>query len=86
MRAYEIPKNGAEIRRGLVMMAIEGAHEVIQVVRAGLESSGFPSTDCGDYGDKDGDIIEYFMVSRSDLPEFKMHFRSLKHEVTVFGI
>lgn len=86
MKSYEIKKGEADIRRGLVLMAIEGAQDEIRVVRCGLESSGFPSTDCGEYGDKEGDIVEFFMVRRSDLPEFKMHFRSLKHEVVVFGL
>ena len=78
MKIYEVPKGDAGIRRGLVMMAIEGHQDAIQAIKDGLEASGYPSTDCADYGDNDGDLIEYFMVSRSSVVDFKGCFRCIK--------
>ena len=78
MRVYEVPKGESGIRHGLVMMAVEGVEDVVQGVAQGLEASGFPSTACSDYGDKMGEVIEYFMVNRSEVSEFKAIFRHLK--------
>lgn len=82
MKIYEVKKGEADIRHGLVMMAIEGSESAIQALSIGLEYSGFSSTRCADPSDKDGWIIEYFMVRRSDLPEFKINFSVLKSIAT----
>lgn len=78
MRLYEVAKQGAEIRRGLVLMALEGTERAVQGVVQGLEASGFPSTKCSEHGDKAGDMVEFFSVRRSDLAEFKAVYRSIK--------
>ena len=78
MKIYEVSKGDAGIRRGLVMMAIEGHQEAIQAIKDGLEASGYPSTDCADYGDNDGDLIEYFMISRSSVADFRSCYRNIK--------
>ena len=78
MRLYEVAKQGAEIRRGLVLMALEGAELAVQGVTQGLEASGFPSTQCAEHGDKAGDMVEFFSVRRSDLAEFKAVYRTIK--------
>ena len=78
MRLYEVAKQGAEIRRGLVLMALEGTEQAVQGVAQGLEASGFPSTQCSEHGDKVGDMVEFFAVRRSDLAEFKAVYRTIK--------
>ena len=78
MKLYEVAKQGAEIRRGLVLMALEGAEQAVEGVRVGLESLGFPSTQCAERGDNAGDMVEFFAVRRSDMAEFKAAYRSVK--------
>jgi uncharacterized protein YqjF (DUF2071 family) len=83
MRLYEVAKQGAEIRRGLVLMALEGTEQAVQGVAQGLGASGFPSTQCSEHGDKAGDMVEFFSVRRSDLAEFKAIYRAIKQGVAV---
>jgi hypothetical protein len=78
MKAYEITKGTAEIARGRVMMAIEGKEsKVAQIVEA-MQSEGYYSTQCADMGDKDGDIIEYFIIARNDKKDFVETYKSFK--------
>ena len=78
MKLYEVSKHGADIRRGLVLMAIEGSAEAVDMVAQGLTSAGFPSTQCAEHGERAGEMVEFFSVSRSDLAEFKAVYRALK--------
>jgi hypothetical protein len=78
MKLYEVSKHGADIRRGLVLMALEGSADAVDMVAQGLGASGFPSTQCAEHGDKEGDMVEFFSVRRSDLAEFKSIYRTLK--------
>ena len=78
MKAYEITKGTAEIARGRVMMVIEGKEsKVAQIVEA-MQSEGYYSTQCADMGDKDGDIIEYFIIARNDKKDFVETYKSFK--------
>lgn len=78
MKAYEVKKGDVEIARGRVMMAVEGAPEQVERITAELEINGYRSTKCSDVGDKDGEIIEYFMISRSDKKDFMDTYKSSK--------
>ena len=86
MRLYEIRKGEVEIRRGLVMMCLEGIPEEVRVIRCALESMGYPSTECTEEGDVEGEVAEFFMIRRSDLPSFRWSYRDLKREIRIFGI
>ncbi len=78
MKAYEITKGTAEIARGRVMMAIEGEEsKVAQIVEA-MQNEGYYSTQCADIGDKDGEIIEYFIIARNDKKDFVQTYKSFK--------
>jgi len=78
MKAYEITKGTAEIARGRAMMAIEGEEsKVAQIVEA-MQNEGYYSTQCADIGDKDGEIIEYFIIARNDKKDFVQTYKSFK--------
>lgn len=86
MRLYEIAKTGAEIRRGLVMMCLEGLPEEVRAVRCALESRGYPSTECTEEGEREGEVAEFFMVRRAELGEFRWTYKDMKREIRVFGL
>jgi hypothetical protein len=81
MRAYEITKGFADIPRGRVMMAIEGHADSVELLSEAMVANGYPSTQCADIGDKDGEIIEYFMIARADKKDFMNTYKSNK-EIT----
>lgn len=78
MKAYEVPKGEAEIKRGRVMMAVEGAQERVEKIAAYLKTIGYPSTNCSERGDKDGDIVEFFMIDRADKADFLAGYNSAR--------
>jgi hypothetical protein len=78
MKAYEITKGSAEIARGRVMMAIEGVEAKIAQIVEAMQSEGYYSTQCADVGDKDGEIIEYFVIARADKKDFVQTYKSFK--------
>lgn len=78
MKAYEVPKGEAAIKRGRVMMAVEGPDERVAKVAAHLKNAGYPSTNCSERGDKDGEIVESFMIDRADKPDFLACYNSAK--------
>jgi len=75
MKAYEVSKNKADIQRGRVMMAIEGATSAVEAISKALETEGYISTNCADTGDNEGEIIEYFMISRADKSGFMSAYK-----------
>jgi len=77
-KAYEVKKGDAEIKRGLVMMAIEGPSELVETISKALEAEGYASTKCSDEGDNDGEIIEYFMISRTNKADFMHTYKTAK--------
>ena len=81
MKAYEVSKNNAGIHRGRVMMAIEGKAYSVELLSNAMVDNGFPSTQCADIGDKDGEIIEYFMISRADKKDFMNTYKANKEEI-----
>ncbi len=82
MRAYEVPKHNSAIQRGRVMMAIEGNAYRLQLLSTAMVENGFPSTQCADTGDKDGEIIEYFIISRADKKDFMSTYKLNKKDIT----
>lgn len=81
MKAYEVAKMEAEIQRGKVMMAIEGVADSVNVVSAAMKEAGYPNTQCSEIGDADGEIIDYFMISRSDKSDFMANYKKYKKAV-----
>ena len=82
MKAYEVIKNGADIPRGRVMMAIEGNAYSVELMSTAMVNNGFPSTNCADIGDKNGEIIEYFIIARADKNDFMNTYKLNKEEIT----
>jgi len=78
MKAYEVKKDQAEIARGRVMMAVEGCPAAVERITAELEMNGYNSTKCSDIGDKDGEVIEYFMIARCDKQDFMATYKAAK--------
>jgi hypothetical protein len=82
MKAFEVSKNNADIPRGRVIMAIEGNAYSVELLSKTMVDNGFPSTQCADIGDKDGEIIEYFMIARADKKDFMNTYKANKQEIT----
>ena len=78
MKAYEISKNNADIPHGRVLMAIEGEENSLNVLVNALSENGYASTKCSDIGDKEGEIIEYFMIARQNKKDFMLTYKTLK--------
>jgi hypothetical protein len=78
MKAYEITKQAADIQRGRVLMAIEGEASAVEIMSGLLSADGYTSTQCAEIGDKEGEIIEFFVISRSDKSDFMQVYKSLK--------
>jgi len=79
MRAFEVKKGEVEIKRGRVMMAIEGDANKVDAIAKELENAGYPSTKCSEYND--GNLCEFFMISRSHKADFMVEFKAAKHGV-----
>lgn len=78
MKAYEISKNEADIPRGRVLMAIEGVELAVEAIVKAMASEGYLSTKCAEFGDKDGEIIEYFVIGRSSKADFMATYKNFK--------
>jgi hypothetical protein len=78
LRISEIKKNNADIRRGLVLMAIEGPTAQVAAIAAQLQSAGYPSTNCSEVGDNDGEMVEFFSISRADKADFTAQYKLAK--------
>jgi hypothetical protein len=80
MKIFEVPKNEAEIKRGLILIGIEGSDFEVESVTK-LISQSYPSTNCSDVGDKEGNVIEYFCINRSDKPHFINLYKKAKFDL-----
>lgn len=78
MKVYEVKKGETDIERGRVMMAIEGTESKVQLIVELMKNEGYYSTQCAEYGDKDGELIEYFMISRADKSDFLKTYKNFK--------
>jgi hypothetical protein len=63
-------------------MAIEGNAYSVELISKAMVDNGFPSTQCADIGDKDGEIIEYFMISRANKKDFMNIYKTNKLGIT----
>jgi hypothetical protein len=75
MKAYEIKKGEADIPRGRVMMAVEGIESAVAAIVEAMRREGYPSTQCADVGDADGEIVEYFMIARANKSDFMAAYK-----------
>lgn len=78
MKAYEISKNEADIPRGRVLMAIEGVEAAVEAIVKAMASEGYLSTQCAEFGDKDGEIVEYFVIGRANKADFMNTYKMCK--------
>lgn len=78
MKAYEVKKGDVEMDRGRIMMAIEGEQHCVEQIVEAMKSEGYYSTQCSEYGDKDGDMIEYFIIGRGNKNDFVQTYKSFK--------
>ena len=77
MKAYEVKKGEAEIKRGRVMMAIEGEEAKVNEIDE-VMAQMFGSCDVEEEGDKEGEIVVYFMIDRSEKKDFMNEYKKLK--------
>jgi hypothetical protein len=61
-------------------MAVEGSELAVEAIASVLDNAGYPSTRCNDTGDNDGDVIEYFVISRSDKSDFMRTYKTSKKD------
>jgi hypothetical protein len=74
MHITEVKKGEAEIKRGLVMMAIEGTREQLDTIE---KLVSYPSTQCRD--EVDGDIFaDYYMIRRNQKIDFVAEYKAAK--------
>ena len=80
MKIFEVAKAEAEIQRGLIIIAIEGPQAKVESVSK-IISQTYPSTNCSDMGDKEGSVIDYFCINRSDKQHFVSLYKAAKNSV-----
>ncbi len=78
MNLTEIKKGDADIKRGNVMMAIEGAESKVMVMVRSLEAAGYPFTNCAEESDDGEGIVVFFVVDRRDVQQFRADYKAAK--------
>ncbi|VGQ11584.1 hypothetical protein SB5439_04969 [Klebsiella variicola] len=82
MKVQEIKKGAADIKRGLVMMAIEGEESRCEKLAKHMYTAyGYRDTSCADEGDKEGDLVIYFVIDRDEVEHFRASFKAAKKEI-----
>ena len=74
MRVQEVKKCQAEIKRGLVMMAIEGSEQKLDTVERMIS---YTSTKCRDAFDTDM-FADYYMIRRDQKSDFMAEYKRIK--------
>jgi hypothetical protein len=82
MKAYEVKKGQAEIPHGRVMMAVEGIASHVEAIASMMAVDGYQSTQCSDMGDNEGEVVEYFMIARTDKVDFMNTYKTHKKTIT----
>ena len=77
MRAYEVAKNGAEIQRGLIMMAIDGPESEVRQVEKILDAQ-FENTMCEEEGARGEELSITYSIDRADKADFMAAFKAAK--------
>lgn len=78
MKCYEVKKGNDPDSYGRVMMAIEGESVRIEAAEKALVDECFISTQCAEEGDKDGDLIIFYIVDRTDVADFRAAWKKAK--------
>lgn len=78
MKVYEI-KDGSEVR-GQVMMGIDGTPEQMEKICEHMNPE-FDSCDYEEDAEKDGEVSQYWIVSRCDVPYFRAEFKKIKQQI-----
>ena len=82
MKVAELKKGTAEIKRGLVMMYIEGEASRCEEISKHMHTEyGYKDTDCADEGKKEGDLAIYFIIDRDEVEHFRASFKAAKKEI-----
>lgn len=79
MKAYEVRKDDCA-KRGRIIMAVEGPELAVEAIVSVLDNAGYLSTKCNDAGDSDGEVIEYFVINRSDKSDFMRTYKTSKKD------
>lgn len=80
MRIKEIKKGEAEIKRGLVMMSIEGSLSEVEAMQASLKEAGWKDSDCLDEIEDEVYAL-YFVMDRDEVTGFKKSFKEAKKNI-----
>lgn len=80
MRIKEIKKGEAEIKRGQVLMSVEGSLKDVEAVQVILKEEGYEDTACLDEIE-DEIYALYFVMERNEVSNFKAAFKKAKKEV-----
>jgi hypothetical protein len=80
MKLVEVKKGSADIRRGNVMLAIEGEESIVMKTVSGLKSLGYGHnfSDCVEESEDGVGIVAFFVVDRCDVSEFKASYKISK--------
>jgi hypothetical protein len=77
MRVIEIKKDGADIKRGMILMAIDGQESEVRKVEQVLDLY-FKNTMCEEDGDNDGEISISYYIDRSEKKDFLRTYKESK--------
>lgn len=79
MKVYEV-KKGHNETRGYVMMAVEGIEaDVIKVGK--ILDTEFENSDYEEEGDKEGTVVYFWCVERSDVAYFRQQYKEAKKSI-----
>lgn len=82
MNVSEIPKNGADIARGRILLAIEGLACDVQAITEGLKQQGWKYSDCEEEGERAGDLVGFWCIDRSEKQDFIADYKNEKAKLT----
>lgn len=77
MRAIEVKKDGADIKRGRILMAIDGPEAEVRKVEKILDLE-FTNTRCEEDGDKAGEISISYGIDRAEKVDFMAAYKAAK--------
>lgn len=80
MRIKEIKKGTAEIKRGHVLMSVEGPIEGVEAVQAIMKSAGWEDSSCIDEIE-DGVYSLTYVVDRNEVADLKAEFKRAKAKI-----
>ena len=78
MKLVEIKKGEADIKRGQVMMAVEGQEDQVMAMVRSLKAAGHEFSDCAEESDDGEGLVAFFMIDRRDVKAFKADYKAAK--------